>query len=239
MALRVLVADDELQARKRLVRLLEGLEDLEIVCVCASGDEVLERVAIARPDVLVLDISMPASVGPQPERTGLALRAALPPTLPVIFVTAHREHAIEAFDLGATDYVLKPVTAARLGQAIDRARERLAQSLSPPATRIPIETRDGVVLVDPNTVIHASFDGALVSVVTPAGTWLTTSTLRELEARLPPKFVRTDRRHLLNLDEVERLEPEPDGGSIAVTRGAHRVPVSRQATRELRRRLGF
>ncbi len=92
--MRVLVADDELQARKRLVRLIEGVPDIEIVSVCENGDEVLQRVLTARPDVLVLDISMPG-------RTGLELRAALPRSLSVIFVTAHREHAIEAFDIGA------------------------------------------------------------------------------------------------------------------------------------------
>ncbi len=235
--MRVLVADDELQARKRLVRLIEGLPDVEIVSVCENGDEVLQRVLTARPDVLVLDISMPG-------RTGLELRAALPRSLSVIFVTAHREHAIEAFDLGATDYVLKPVTAARLEQAIERARERLAISKDAAAApvavaKLPIETRDGVVLVDPETIVCASFDGVLVSVVTTAGTCLTTSTLRELEARLPPKFMRVDRRNIVNVDEVARLEPEPDGGSTAVTRGGQRVPVSRLSTRELRRRFGF
>lgn len=234
--LRVLIADDELQARKRLVRLLEGLPDVEIVSVCTNGEEVLQRVLGARPDVLVLDISMPGL-------TGLELRAALPRGPAVIFVTAHRQHAIEAFDLGATDYVLKPVTAARLEQAIQRARERLAPAPSPshrqPTVRIPIETRDGVVLVDPETILYASFDGALVSIVTPGGIALTTTTLRDLEGRLPSKFMRADRRNLLNVDEVARLEPESDGGSIAITRGGHCVPVSRQATRELRRRFGL
>ncbi len=231
-ALRVLIADDELQARKRLVRLVEGLPDVEVVAVCESGDEVLARIGAAAPDVLLLDISMPG-------RTGLELRAALPRGQAVIFVTAHAEHAVDAFDLGATDYVLKPVTAARLGKAIDRAREHRSPARAEAAPRIPIETRDGVVLVDPEAIVHASFDGALVEIVTPSGTWLTTASLRDLEARLPPKFERVDRRNLLNLDEVARLEPEADGGAIAVTRGGHRVHVSRQSARDLRRRLGL
>lgn len=237
-ALRVLVADDELQARKRLVRLVESLADIEVVAVCASGDEVLQRVPIAAPDVLLLDISMPG-------RTGLELRSALPPEIPVVFVTAHAEHALEAFDLGATDYVLKPVTAARLEKAVERARARVRgagtrrESAGSPAARIPIETREGVVLVDPETIVHASFDGALVEVVTSIGAWLTTSSLREIEALLPPKFERVDRRNVLNLDEVARLEPAADGSAIAVTRGGHRVHVSRQSARDLRRRLGL
>lgn len=230
--LRVLVADDELQARKRLVRLVDALADVEIVAICASGEEVLDRVAVAAPDVLLLDISMPGM-------SGLELRAALPRGPAVIFVTAHAEHAVDAFDLGATDYVLKPVTAARLEKAIDRARARPAVERRDAAPRIPIATRDGVVLVDPDTIIHASFDGALVEIVTPTGRWLTTTSLRDLEARLPPKFERVDRRNLLNLDEIARLAPEADGSAIAVTRGGHRVHVSRQSARELRRRLGL
>jgi len=69
--------------------------------------------------------------------------------------------------------------------------------------------------------------------------WISTSTLKELEAQLPPKFARVDRRHLLNLDEVTRLVPEPDGGYLAITRTGASVPVARQAARELRRRLGL
>lgn len=235
--LRVLIADDELQARKRLARLVEGLADVELVGACASGEEVLERVPIAAPDVLLLDISMPG-------RTGLELRALLPRELPVVFVTAHAEHAVDAFDLGATDYVLKPVTAARLEKAVERARERVrgaraATASTAPAPRISIETRDGVVLVDPDTIVHASFDGALVQVVTSIGAWLTTSSLRDIEALLPAKFERVDRRNVLNLDEVARLEPAPDGSATAVTRGGHRVHVSRQCARDLRRRLGL
>lgn len=231
-SLRILVADDELQARKRLARLVEALPDVELVAVCASGDEVLARVGATSPDLLLLDISMPG-------KTGLELRAALPRGPAVIFVTAHAEHAVDAFDLGATDYVLKPVTAARLEKAIDRARARHVETRAAAAPRIPIDTRDGVVLVDPDTIVYATFDGALVEIVTPTGHWLTTTSLRELESRLPPKFERVDRRNLLNLDEVARLEPEADGGAIAITRGGHRVHVSRQSARDLRKRLGL
>nr|MBA3542599.1 LytTR family transcriptional regulator [Deltaproteobacteria bacterium] len=105
--------------------------------------------------------------------------------------------------------------------------------------RLPIETRTGIVLVDPDAIVYAQFDGALVTIVTALGSWITTATLRELEDQLPPKFERVDRRHLLNLDEVARLEPTPDGGYVAVTRTGARVPVSRQAGRALRRRLAL
>ncbi|MEJ7597728.1 MAG: response regulator [Kofleriaceae bacterium] len=222
--MKVIVADDELQARKRLVRLLEELR-LVVVAACASGDQVLAQMTL-RPDLLVLDISMPGL-------SGLELHAKLPDT-PVIYVTAHEAHAIQAFELGAIDYVMKPVTAARLAKAVARVRPAQTQT-----ERLPIETRSGVILVDPASIIYAQFDGALVTLATEHGSWITTLTLKDLEARLPPQFARVDRRHLLNLDEVARLEPEPDGGYRAVTRTGAVVPISRQAARDLRRRLAF
>jgi len=110
--MKVIVADDELQARKRVARLLEAMPDVEVIAACADADEVLALLATARPDALVLDIPMPGL-------SGLEASAVLPADGPfVIFVTAHAEHAIEAFELGAVDYIVKPVTAARLAKAI-------------------------------------------------------------------------------------------------------------------------
>lgn len=228
MTLRVIVADDELQARKRVVRLLEELGDVEVIAACATAEEVIARLALG-PDVLVLDISMPG-IG------GLELGRRLPDGGPaVVFVTAHREHAVDAFDAGAIDYVVKPVTGARLAKALARCRRAPAAR----ADRIAIQTRAGVVLVAPSAIVFARFDGALVTITGALESWITTATLKELEAQLPASFARVDRRHLLNLDEVTRLEPEPDGGYQAITRSGARVPVSRQAGRELRRRLGL
>jgi len=230
MKLRVIVADDEQQARKRVTRLLETLPDVEVAASCATAEQVLAYLPKVRPDLLVLDISMPGL-------SGLELHARLPAGAPpVIFVTAHERHAIQAFELGALDYVMKPVSAARLAKAIARVRPVRDDAA---ADRIPIETRAGVVLVDPTSIIYAHFDGVLVTIVSALESWITTTTLKELEARLPPKFLRVDRRHLLNLDEVARLEPEADGGYRAHTRTGASVPVSRQAARDLRRRLAL
>jgi two-component system, LytTR family, response regulator len=225
--MRVLVVDDELQARKRVARLLESLPDVEVVGSCESATEALAVVARDRPDVVVLDISMPGL-------SGLEARSRLPADGPaVIFVTAHAEHAVEAFEVGAVDYVLKPVTAARLAKALARVR--------PPVTpaRLPIETRTGTILVEPVTIAYAQFDGALVTLASASEQWVTTMSLADLEARLGPAFVRVDRRHLVNVAEIARLEPSSTGGAIAVTRAGARIPVSRQARRSLGKRLGL
>jgi two-component system LytT family response regulator len=229
MKLRAIVADDELQARKRIARLLEAL-DVEVVAACASAEEVLACFAKLQPDLLVLDISMPGL-------SGTGLHAKLPDAT-VIYVTAHADHAVEAYELGAVDYVLKPVAAARLAKALARIRPSPATP-SVPGERLPVETRAGIVLVEPAAIVYAQFDGALVTLHAARESWITSMSLKDLEARLPAQFARVDRRHLLNLDEVARLEPEPDGGYRAHTRSGAVVPISRQAARDLRRRLGL
>ncbi|MCX4243054.1 LytR/AlgR family response regulator transcription factor [Paraliomyxa miuraensis] len=259
LALRVIAADDELVARKRLARLLGAMPGVELLECHAEADAVLRAVAEQPVDVLVLDIQMPGL-------TGLELHALLPQPAPyVIFATAHPEHAVQAFELGAVDYVLKPIEAGRLGKAIERARAvvrtRRASASSGAAIavgmgglgsdvggerdvtlpRLPVTTREGVVLLDPMTLSHAVFDGTLVTLFTRDGRrHLTDASLQELGARLPAdRFVRAHRRALLNLHEVAILRPTDSGGYLAVTHAGEEVPVSRQTARRLRRALGL
>ncbi|MEM9461918.1 MAG: LytTR family DNA-binding domain-containing protein [Myxococcota bacterium] len=244
--LRILAADDELVARKRLSRLLGAMPGVELVACHARADEVLVAIEQEPVDVLVLDIQMPGL-------SGLELHALLPPPAPyVIFATAYPEHAVEAFDLGAVDYVLKPIEAGRLGKAIERARavvgtrpgvapEPLGGDMPAALPRLPVTTREGVVLLDPTMLSHAVFDGTLVTLTTCDGQrHLTDASLQELGARLPvDRFVRAHRRALLNLHEVQLLRPTESGGYLAVTRSGDEVPVSRQTARRLRRVLGL
>jgi len=176
MPLRVLVCDDEMIARKRAVRLLSDQAGLEIVAECTSGDEVLEKLRSEEIDVIVLDINMP-------NMTGLETAMRMPEDRPyIIFLTAHPEHALEAFDVGAMDYLLKPVDAARMQKALDRARKQLDPSgqeppSAAPLARLAIETKTGVVLLSLDDVTHASFDGQLVTVHTKDRTVLTDQSL--------------------------------------------------------------
>jgi two-component system LytT family response regulator len=256
--MRVLVADDELLARKRLLRLLAAMDAIAVAGECESGNAVIERVKTKDVDVILLDVNMPGL-------TGLEAVDLLPEDGPlVILCTAHADHALQAFELGAVDYIVKPVEAGRLKKALARAREKLearrharpqerererddapsaeiavapldgSRSLS----RLAIPTRQGIVLLDPRTVSHAVLEGELVSVVTESGTYLSDDTLGDLQERLPRElFERVHRRALLNLEQVARLEPLETGGYLAHTRGGHAVEISRQAARELRKRL--
>jgi two-component system, LytTR family, response regulator len=247
--LSVLIADDELLARKRLTRLLSAMPEVALCGECKDGEEVLARVREGGVDIVLLDIQMPGL-------TGIDAMGLLPKDGPyVIFCTAHPDHAVEAFDAGAVDYLLKPIEPARLKKALDRAKgrdaqkrfhaevERRQQEGAPKAgalQRLAISTRQGIVLVDPLAVSHATLDGELVTVFTPQGEYLTDYSLQELQDKLPgDRFERVHRRALLNLEQVARLEPVETGGYVARTHRGHSVDISRQAARDLRKRLGL
>ena len=247
--LSVLVADDEALARRRLLRLLSAMPDVRIAGECGDGDEVLACVRAGGVDVVLLDIQMPG-LG------GLDTLALFPADGPfVVFCTAHAAHAVAAFDAGAIDYLLKPIEAARLQKALDRARDRearrrfheeIARHGAAPATggapfkKLALPTRQGLVLVAPEDISHAILEeGGLVKVHGARAEWLCDWPLNELEARLAGDgFIRVHRRALLNMHHVERLEPCETGGFVARTRSGHAVDVSRQAARDLRRMLG-
>ncbi len=248
--LRVLVCDDELMARKRIARIVSELGGVEAVIECSSGEEVLKTLGEEDVDVAILDIHMPGL-------SGLETTAKMPEERPyVVFLTAHPEHALEAFDVGAVDYVMKPADEARIEKALARARSFLdgadrtsdADSTSGSATsgaeaplkRLAVPTKSGVILVSPDEITHAVFDGALVTVHTRDKKLLTDHTLQDLEDRLPrASFERVHRRALLNLLHVERLEPLPTGGYVAHLANGQKVDISRQSARKLRRRLGL
>ena len=236
-ALRIAIADDEAVARQRLVRLLGGLAQVEVVLVCDGGHALLAALDGALADVLLLDIQMPGM-------TGLEAQAQLGPDAPyVIYVTAHPEHAIDAFDAGAIDYVLKPVDEARLGRAVERARGLLERAALPlagldRAARVAIEVRGGIALLAPERISHCSYDGQLVTLHVDDREVVSDRSLAELEPLLALHgFERVHRRYLLNLHRVVRLEDHASGGYTAHCDHGATVPVSRQVARQLRRRL--
>ena len=245
-SLRVLIADDEEMARKRLRRLLAALPNVEVIAECASGDAALSALETLELDVAVLDVQMPGLDGL------VVSEAAADLGVEVILATAHTEHAITAFDRGVVDYVLKPVDPARLALAIDRARARIAavrapiaagaQPASAPAAlaeRLAVTVRGEVRLIVVANIAYAMLEGELVQLRVGDELVWTELTLQELETRLAGgPFVRVHRRALLNLAQVDRLRPVSTGGYVAITHTGDEVPVSRQEARRLRQRLG-
>jgi two-component system LytT family response regulator len=231
--LRIVLAEDEFIARKRLVRLLEAMPDVEVLAAFDNAEALLQGLATMECDVLLLDIHMPGL-------SGLDAAARLRDPAPrIIFVTAHREHAVAAFDAGAADYVLKPVDPTRLRQALDRASGALARggqtsSIDP----LAIDTANGVVVIDPKDISHVDFDGTLVTIHHGGQQTVTAQSLSTLLERLPRGFERVHRRHILALAHLDRLRIQPAGTAVATMKTGQEVPLSRAATRRLRRRLG-
>lgn len=229
-ALRILIADDEKMARTRLRRLLTAL-GANVVAECKNGDEALLALEDNDVDIAFFDINMPGldglSAGSIAQQRGV----------PVAFVTAHPQHAVEAFSQNAVHYLLKPVEAAGVSEALDRLAANVnAQSAE---TRLPLTRGRDVFLVEMADISHASYDGDLVTVHAGEDSWIFEGSLQDLESRIAsPEFMRVHRRVLLNMARVTRLRSLDSGGFRALVDG-HEVDVSRQAARALRKRLGL
>jgi two-component system LytT family response regulator len=233
---RALIVDDEPIARRELRRLLTEHADVEIVGEAGGAAEAERAVDSLAPDVLFLDIQMP-------QRTGMQLLESLADAPQVIFTTAHDEHALRAFELGALDYLLKPIAPARLANALERVRQRLAvrsdEALS--MTR-PLLVRDGeeawlVTLTDVSLIEAA---GNYVQLHFGARRPLLLHTLAALERRLDPeRFFRASRSLIVNLDHVTRFDTGIRLELIAHLRDGRTVPFSRRQSQEFRRRRGL
>lgn len=224
--LRALVADDEAMSRARLCRLLGQAGDVEVVAECADGDSALAALQRLRPDVAFLDIRMP-------DLSGFGVLLALPaPARPqVVFVTAHAEHALRAFEVEAADYLLKPYSAERLHAAL--ARVRKLRAAAAPAAPEPVSP--GLASPGPAAVAPAAAGAYPQRLAVPVGarlrllpvdeiecalaqsnyvelhaggqSYLLRETMNGLEARLDPaRFLRIHRSRLLRLDAVRDIE---------------------------------
>jgi two-component system LytT family response regulator len=236
---RILLVDDESLARKRLKRLLSSHSDVEVVGEAADGEAAIAEAMRLRPDVMLLDVSMPG-------RTGTEVFAHLTRQLPegmlplVIFTTAHEEHAVEAFTLEALDYLVKPVTAEGLERALRRVRQRLGEgSKTEPITLIAYEGSK-MSRVSVNDIGVIEVEDSQVWARTPAGSRRLGESLTDLEEQLPsPPFLRVSRSALLNLDWIAHVEPGFSGTLVATLRAplGLEIAVARRRAAALRELL--
>jgi two-component system LytT family response regulator/two-component system response regulator AlgR len=253
-ALTVLLADDEPLALRRLQRLVGQVEDVRIVGAAVDGDQALALARETAAQVVIIDIKMPGLDG-----VGVA-RALVGPEGPVvIFATAFDRYAIQAFDLAAADYLLKPFDGARVAQALGRARAQVqardaeqrigelravvqdlraegAGAASGFETELWIEVRGGSqrVLVRDLDWIEAERDYVRLHV--GARGYLVRDSIRRLVERLDPDvFVRIHRSAVVRRDRVVQLAPRPGGGLVAVLSTGDRLPVARSHAAAVRR----
>jgi len=240
MMLKALVADDEALARDELVYALRQVGGVDSIDQVTSAVEALERLQDSHYDVLFLDIRMPGLSGL--EAMGVVNR--LPDRPQVVFVTAYDEHALEAFDVAAADYLLKPVSAPRLQRALARVgRQRtLAAATRSVADKLAVEGEGFTVLVRISDVRFLEVRRHIVLVRTFDSVYRSRSSLGELEEQLGPNgFVRVHRGYLVNPDHVAEVHPFFAGTYLLKVDDRERtdVPVSRAAAKRVRKIFGL
>jgi two-component system LytT family response regulator len=250
--LRIAVVDDERLAREGLVELLQRLPDVSVVGAYGDGSTALHALATTAIDVLCVDIRMPGM-------DGFELVAAVtardkPPA--VIFVTAYDKFAVDAFDVNAVDYLLKPVTADRLGQALDRARSRgrerddiavdhlvaaihqIEAARPRGAGRLIVREVGKILVVATRDLDWIEGADYYVRLHVGAKSYMLRETLASLETRLDPaRFCRIHRSTIVNLTRVRAVEADARGDGIAVLGTGARLKVTHARRGELERRL--
>jgi len=233
--LSILIIDDEQPARDRLQRLVVDLPGFRVVGQAANGTDAMDQVRRLRPDVLLLDISMPGMDGMALARL-LHDEGASPA---IVFCTAYQDQALNAFEVEAVDYVVKPVRAERLAAALEKARRFLGQNGAPGPEHFLRSTVGGKVVLTPlDQVICLAAEDKYTTVIHEEGETVIDESLTELEQRFPGSFVRIHRNALVSLKHLRGVERTPEGHTRALLSGTDRKPeVSRRNVSPLRKLL--
>jgi two-component system LytT family response regulator len=259
---RVVVVDDEPLARERMRLGLSRMPDLEVVAECGDGLEAVDAIRDRRPDLVLLDIQMPGLDG-----FGVVERVGVDQMPIVVFVTAYDRFALQAFEVHALDYILKPFEPRRFAEAVGRAVEqvrmqrveevgrRLAALMGelPPAleapapgsgqasyaSRILVREGEGFGFVETSRVDWLEAAGNYVRLHSGERTWLIRATLAGVcESLDPARFVRIHRSRVVNLDRIREIQPWVGGDYIAILKDGRQLRVSRTHREELLRPLG-
>lgn len=252
--LRCLIVDDESPARNELRYLLTACPQTQVIGSAATAREADLLLADVDYDIIFLDIRMP-------EVSGLELAEQLrehanPPQ--IIFTTAYPDYAVDAFELSAVDYLLKPIDEDRLNQAVARAATRITKTApsstpneintsgAPPAIpdqtgRLPVQRGDRTIFVAETDIVAASAAHGYCYLHLTEERLLASYTLGELENRFSANFYRAHRSYLANLNRIAELRPDFKGSLVLIMddNDQTRIPVARRQAQELRRRLGL
>lgn len=214
MSIKVLIVDDEQLARDRLARMVTGLKDYEVVGEAVNGIDAVQQAATLQPEIVLLDIRMPGMDGLEAARHFVDIEE--PPA--VIFCTAYEEHAVEAFDLQAVGYLLKPVRKENLEGALGKAQRvnkaqlaALADDDNSRRSHISARTRRGIELIPVDEVRYFQADQKYVTVRHGVGEIIVDETLRDLEDEFADLFVRVHRNALVAVRHIAGLDRSSDG----------------------------
>jgi two-component system, LytTR family, response regulator len=234
--IRALVVDDEPLARRNLTVLLRRDPDIGSIAECGSGVEAIEAIRGSKPDLLFLDVQMP-------ECGGFDVLEMLGGDLPqtVIFVTAHDEYALRAFEAGALDYLLKPFDDARFGRALDRAKDKLAHyapAQPQPATRLVVKSPGQLLFINVPDIDWIEAASYYACLHVGRHTHVIRRTLTELERDLGERrFIRIHRSIIVNLDRIQGLELQSGGEYQVALETGVRLRLSRRFRKRLQDRI--
>ncbi|MCC5935668.1 MAG: LytTR family transcriptional regulator DNA-binding domain-containing protein [Lunatimonas sp.] len=233
--MRALIVDDERLARKELINLLSNHDKVEVVGEALNVDDAKEKIDQLQPDVIFLDIQMP-------EKTGFDLLEELDHVPLVVFTTAYDEFAIQAFQVNALDYLLKPVEPARLAETLVKLEKKMedlkkeqqeSTELAPKklslADQVFVKDGDRCWFVKLANVRLFESDGNYIKVYFDNNKPMIHKSLNALDERLDEKsFFRASRKHIINLSWVDTIEPWFNGGLVVTLKGGDRIEVSRR-----------
>jgi two-component system LytT family response regulator len=229
--IKTLLIDDERIAHAELRRLLAAHPEIEIVGEARNGDEALELIAKNSPDLLFLDIQMPGM-------TGFDLLGQLDEPPQVIFTTAFDQHAVQAFEASAIDYLMKPVAPARLAAALQKIRQ--SSTSLPRLDQVFVRDSERCWLVQLADIVLLESEGNYTRLFFAHEKPLIPRSLAQLEERLDPAvFFRASRQHIVNLKAVERVDPGVADNLIASVKGGHKIEMSRRQSARLREILSL
>ncbi|MBC7652174.1 MAG: response regulator [Deinococcales bacterium] len=235
MAITAIIIDDERLARNELKKLLQDHSDIEVIDEAANVDEGLEKIELHNPELIFLDIQMPG-------KTGFDLLTEIDKAPKVIFTTAYDEYAIKAFEVNALDYLLKPIEPKRLSDSINKLHDELHREKSEGQTgfnRGPLNEHDQVFVKDGERCWFVKLGeirlfesvGNYAKVFFGTNKPLILKSLNALEERLDERmFFRANRKHIVNLRWIEKIEPYFNGGLLVDLKGGEKIEVSRRQT---------
>ncbi len=226
MNLKVVIADDDLSSKTLLTHYIELLPEYEVTGEAANGEELIQLVKQERPQIVLVDINMPGVNGVDAAKTC----KTLDPCLQVIFTTGYDEFAVEAFNLAAVDYIVKPIAKVRLFIALEKAKVALqvqkrmaAKQRSQLLTKLAIKSNLTVVYVNIDDILYVEKEGRKSIIYLEQERIETMDSLQEIEKRLPPTFYRTHRSYVVNLRKIVKID------SFGETYLAHFAHSSRKA----------
>jgi two-component system LytT family response regulator len=247
--IRIIIIDDEAPARELIKHYLKEVDSIEVIAECADGFSGLKSISALKPDLVFLDIQMP-------RLTGIELVEVLTEKPEIIFATAYDQFAIRAFELNAVDYVLKPYEKRRFLEAVKKAIAKIRSGsgnnmpgnhilakrpeLSAPVNRIVVRKANSINIIPVDKVRYVEAQDDYVMIYHSAGKALKQQTMKFYEEVLPKdSFVRVHRSYIVNIGEINRIEPYTKDNYVAVLHSGDKLPVSRAGYKHLKEELNF